>query len=168
MARARTSAIHSTNAGVKMEFSPSRRAQDNIRHMRAAFMNNVERVGAVIAAQMEDYAKQNYPWKAQSEDIHKPPRYPNDNADVQLQAMSWRVSPDVVGIVLQHSPDTIMVTASGRVVTYGGILEANYHGDTAIVEPTFLRFQEHLRQAIEGIDPFSGARITSEGPRTRR
>lgn len=131
--------------GVQMEFTPAKTIVDNIRFMFERMMTNTQGIANTIAREMEEYAQDNAPWQDHP-DLHGTETYPNDKARRQLEANVER-NGDTFMITLRHSPDTIMVTGS-RAITYGGILEANVHGETEIIVPTWERFQGRLAELL--------------------
>lgn len=142
---------------------------ENVGFMRRHALNRIFRRLQPLAREAKARMQQNAPWNDQDSEVHAAPRYPFGHAKEQLEAFAIRTD-DRLGIVLQHSPKTIMRTKSGREITYGGILETEYNGPYAIIRPTWMKMRAEVMNRLQGAinEDFKGARPNAKGRVTTR
>ena len=150
--KTRTDIVDIGFVGVQMEADPAiTNVVENIKHMRARAVNNVYLAMVDLAVQMEQEAQDLAHRLYRSHyDRHPTERYPNEDvAADSIQSHTFRRG-DVVGILLQYPPETVMITKDGRRVTYGGILEAEVHGDFAVIQPTWEASYSGIDRILSG------------------
>lgn len=122
---------------------------ENIRRVRQAVIDGVFDLAVNLVPELEETAKENAEWIDHPEE-HPSARYPSSlTARDNITANVFRLENSIL-ITLGHSPETIMVTAKGRVITYGGILESEFHGPYAVLQPTMRDFADEFRHLSRG------------------
>jgi hypothetical protein len=122
---------------------------ENIRHMRGAVLDGLMAIAEPLTTDILMWAQDEAQWE------DHPERHPNKfyksphTARENLEIFPTRLENGIL-ITARHSPETIMVTGQGRVVTYGGILESEYHGPYAILQPALKEFADEFRHLSRG------------------
>lgn len=165
MARARTAtSVKVTFAGPKVTMSGipgTRNIIDNIKFMRNGLLRNVTKdldsVGEAMASKAMERAQTAY---ESHPERHPDPtgRYLNpDPAAQSIRANSFRIA-DRVGVSIGYDANVIQTVGSRAPITYGGILESEYHGHTAVIAPTFLEGQALIQRILDGaLDRYAGS-----------
>lgn len=139
--------------GLQMSGMPGvKNIAENIGHMRERALQNIYRDLLVLSVEMEveaqDMAHRVYESHPKR---HNTERYPNEDvAADSIVSSATRSGPDRLSLSLRYPAEVVMMTKEGRRVTYGGILEANVHGETAAVKPTWEEFQPEFMAIMSG------------------
>lgn len=148
-----------SNVGVTMSGIPAvRNVVENIRHMRERALVNIEGEMSALAGSMEriaqDLAHRSY---ESHYERHPSPRYPS--GEVAADSIVGRVhrTGEEIFITLEYGPDVIQTVGTRAPITYAGILEAEYHGATSAVRPTWEDAQASIAGVLSGALSIRGA-----------